>query len=61
MPKPIILADSCVGCEACVDTCGFDVIEIMDGTAEVTSPDYCVGCESCYDACPTGAITEVTL
>lgn len=59
MPKPIIESDSCVGCGACVDVCAYDVIDIVDGTAEVASPDYCIACKSCYDTCPTGAITEV--
>lgn len=46
----------CAGCEACVKSCNFGALEMVDGVPKV---DYekCVGCMACADACPTGAMT----
>ncbi|MGM0441638.1 MAG: FAD-binding protein [Elusimicrobiota bacterium] len=64
-------SDKCSGCGVCVDSCPFNVIEIVD-RAEVGKehPKYdkiakinegCNLCGACVDACPLGAIsiTEV--
>ena len=46
---------ACVGCEACVKSCNFGAIEMVNGVPKI---DYekCVGCMACADACPTGAL-----
>lgn len=58
MQKPVINDTACVGCGACASACDYDVIDIVDYTAEAVSPDYCVACGSCQGVCPTGAIAE---
>ena len=59
MSKPIIVADECISCGACVDACPCEVLELGDECAQVTDADSCVGCGACQDACPVGAITEI--
>ena len=51
-----IKKDLCVGCGACVGSCGNGALEIGgDGYAVVN--DNCVMCGMCVDACPMGAIS----
>lgn len=59
MSHPVIVADDCVSCGACVDACPADVLELGDECAEVVDADSCIACGACMDACPTGAITEI--
>jgi len=49
-----IIAKECTGCEACVDTCPFGAIEIVDNIARLK--DNCTGCGVCSKVCPTNAI-----
>ena len=51
----LLCAYGCIGCEACVNACRFDAIEIVKGTAKV-DPDKCVGCKLCTKVCPRDAI-----
>lgn len=60
MSKPVIVADDCVLCGACVDACPCDVLDLGDESAEVVDEDSCIACGACLDACPTGAITEIS-
>ena len=51
-----IKKDLCIGCGACVGSCGSGALEIGgDGFAAVN--DNCVMCGMCVDACPVGAIS----
>jgi ferredoxin len=56
MPIPIIDADKCNGCEACMDECPPAAIEIEDEIA-VIDERLCEECGECVDACPEEAIT----
>jgi ferredoxin len=48
-------AEKCTGCEACVDACPSDAIEMKDGKAVVN--DNCIDCGVCVDECPVEAIS----
>ena len=47
-------AEECVACEACVERCHMDAIEVAE-TARVLE-NRCIGCGACITACPTGAL-----
>jgi len=48
----------CQMCGTCVKTCGFDAVEITDGTRTYRA-EACVGCELCVEECEHGALTLV--
>ncbi|HEX9104978.1 MAG TPA: NAD(P)-binding domain-containing protein, partial [Polyangia bacterium] len=48
--------DRCVGCDACVDVCPTDVLELVANKSRVIRFDDCIGCEQCAMACPTAAL-----
>ncbi|MEA3452312.1 MAG: 4Fe-4S binding protein [Bacteroidota bacterium] len=53
MPAVVNKAE-CTGCEACVECCPTEAIEMQDGKAVVT--DACIDCGVCVDECPVEAI-----
>jgi len=54
MPLLDIDKDKCVGCGACIDTCPFGALSLVDGMVEVN--EKCTGCGACLLACPTHAL-----
>jgi Pyruvate/2-oxoacid:ferredoxin oxidoreductase delta subunit len=50
--------ETCVGCEACVDACPIDAVEMKNGLPAVDS-DWCIGCGVCATNCPTESIKMV--
>ena len=44
----------CIGCEACLERCQFDALEIVDGLCTVNT--RCVGCGVCALVCPENAL-----
>jgi Na+-translocating ferredoxin:NAD+ oxidoreductase subunit B len=48
--------ERCVGCEACVDRCPMDALE-MHGDVVRVNPKRCIGCGVCNSACPEGALS----
>jgi len=48
--------EKCTGDEEWVDICPMDVLEMVDGKAEVVNEEECEGCESCVEVCEVDAI-----
>ncbi|MBP9203424.1 MAG: NAD(P)-binding domain-containing protein [Kofleriaceae bacterium] len=48
--------DRCIGCEACVDVCPTEVLDLVDHKVRVARFSDCVQCEQCANACPTMAL-----
>jgi thioredoxin reductase/ferredoxin len=48
--------DRCVGCDACVDVCPTEVLELVGNKSRVVRFDDCIQCEQCALVCPTTAL-----
>lgn len=53
---PIVDADLCIGCEACVESCPTNAIIMIDGKALIQN-ELCKKCRKCVRICPVGAIS----
>jgi thioredoxin reductase len=53
---PVIDATRCLGCDACVDACPYDVLEVRRFVAVVARPDDCCGLTLCEQRCPNGSL-----
>ena len=51
---PRVIEDGCIGCKLCLQSCGQDAIDIVDGKAHIN--DNCVGCGHCISYCPRKTI-----
>ncbi len=51
-----VLRGSCIGCGACVQTCPYDALTLVEGIVEV-DPKKCTECGACVAVCPTQALT----
>lgn len=61
-PKPVIslLAERCIGCEACLESCPHGVAEPLDRNPNGrTDVGDCTLCGTCTQTCPSGARTMV--
>jgi len=52
----VVDAETCTGCESCVEACPLDAIEMKDDVA-VVDEDTCGDCGACVDVCPVEAIS----
>ena len=50
-------ADSCTGCEACVEICPMDAMSIEENSVSRVDLDRCIGCGVCIPSCEFDAIT----
>jgi electron transfer flavoprotein alpha subunit len=50
----VVIKDMCNGCEACLDSCPYEAIEMVDGLAYIN--EACTMCMACLEACPLEAI-----
>lgn len=48
-------AESCTGCETCLDRCQMDAITMAEGIANIDL-DNCIGCGLCVTTCPSEAL-----
>ncbi len=48
--------DRCIGCEACIDVCPTEVLDLVDHKVKVSRFSDCVQCEQCQNSCPTMAL-----
>ena len=48
--------EKCAGCGACVESCAYGVLEIIDDLAYPVEPEDCRGCKDCLQQCKVEAI-----
>src|SRR6266852_8459739 len=51
-PHPVVIADRCIGCQACVDACPQSVLAMVNNIAVPVSVAECMEDTSCQIACP---------
>jgi thioredoxin reductase/NAD-dependent dihydropyrimidine dehydrogenase PreA subunit len=59
-PKPKLIHsindDRCIACDACVDVCPTDVLELVSAKSRPVRFDDCIQCNQCEIVCPTSAL-----
>ncbi|MEN8194510.1 MAG: 4Fe-4S dicluster-binding protein [Bacteroidota bacterium] len=51
-------AETCDGCEICIDRCQVDAIRVENDIASINL-DKCIGCGLCVSTCPTQSISMI--
>ena len=55
--KPVVDAELCTGCHACVDFCAFNALALI-GKNLMIFEEICHSCGGCMHVCPEHALTE---
>ena len=55
---PVVTGAECTGCEACVDACKENAIDIPAGTGPQIDGSACLSCGRCICVCPTETLAE---
>jgi uncharacterized Fe-S center protein len=53
--KPVIVCNSCTGCNICVKNCAHDAIHLGNDRISIIDYNKCVGCGQCIALCQYGA------
>ncbi|MCW5979684.1 MAG: 4Fe-4S binding protein [Bryobacteraceae bacterium] len=53
---PVIREENCTGCGLCVDACGPNSLDLVDGIAVLVRPHTCGSEEHCIGVCEDDAI-----
>lgn len=53
-------AETCSGCEICLERCQMDAISMNSEQAAIIDRDRCIGCGLCVTTCSTGAMSLMT-
>lgn len=53
---PVIQEERCTGCGLCVEACGPQCLEMINGVPVLVSPDRCGSEEHCIEPCQEKAI-----
>ncbi|MEK6281787.1 MAG: NAD(P)-binding domain-containing protein [Acidobacteriota bacterium] len=51
-PHPVVIAERCIGCQACVDACPHNVLAMVENIAVPVARDECMEDTACQVACP---------
>src|SRR5262245_3411249 len=51
-PHPVVIAERCIGGQACVEACPHDVLAMVDNIAAPVAREQCMEDTSCQIACP---------
>lgn len=54
----MVNSEDCIGCEACLDRCQMEAIEMVDDKSVILT-DRCIGCGLCVTTCPQEALRLV--
>jgi len=56
MPTFEVDLKACDACEACIQSCPKNIIELSEGKVKIIDVERCTICRACVEACPRGAI-----